>query len=72
MMSDVKLKVGNVVRLKSGSVDMTITTLANNHATVSWQDEHEINYANGSSKITYACGLYQHEGIHVNALEFVR
>lgn len=72
MMSDVKLKVGNVVRLKSGSVDMTITSLVNNHATVTWQEEHEINYSNGSSKIDYSCGLFQQDGIHVNALELVR
>jgi uncharacterized protein YodC (DUF2158 family) len=33
-------KVGDVVRLKSGSPQMTVIAISNNYATVSWFDEN--------------------------------
>ncbi|MBE9584608.1 DUF2158 domain-containing protein [Mucilaginibacter sp. JRF] len=34
------IKVGDVVRLKSGSPQMTVIAISNNYATVSWFDEN--------------------------------
>jgi uncharacterized protein YodC (DUF2158 family) len=33
-------KVGDIVRLKSGSPQMTVIAISNNYATVSWFDEN--------------------------------